>query len=85
MHAAEAAGEAAAIEEGAELSGDESGQRAVPVIGLNAGEEGLEVAGDQHRAVRSGRLAVRGSRCATRPGAAGGGRGDEGERGQGGI
>lgn len=42
---------------------------------------------DRHRAVRSGRLGVRVRRCATRPGGAAGGRGrgDEGERGQGGI
>ena len=47
MHTAEAAGEAAAVEVGSELSGDEAGQGAVSVVGLNAGEEGFEVAGDQ--------------------------------------
>jgi hypothetical protein len=54
VHTAEAAGEAATIEESAELFGDEARQRAVSIVGLDAGEEWFEVAGDQ--LVQSGAL-----------------------------
>jgi hypothetical protein len=47
VHAAEAAGEEPAVEEGVEFSGDEAGRGTVTAVGLDAGEQGSEVAGDQ--------------------------------------
>lgn len=41
-----AAGEATAVEEGAEPLGDEARQGGVPIVDLDAGEEWLEVSGD---------------------------------------
>ena len=78
------AGEESAVEAGAEFSGDEAEQGTVAVVGLDAGEGGFEVLGDQ--SVQSGALGPAGVRrrgLTTRLCGGAGGLVDEGERGLG--